>query len=116
MARELSRGRVAAVLAVCGMLVQVAGVPVTAASAARVVSATTGGPLLAGGAVSASALAASSGQPVEVLADRDWSQTFADPGGGFVHDFASPGYEQRAELADFYSWFRQAIEDFIDFE
>jgi hypothetical protein len=33
-----------------------------------------------------------------------------------VHDFASPGYEQRAELADFYSWFRQAIEDFIDFE
>jgi hypothetical protein len=62
MARELSRGRVVAVLAVCGMLVQVAGaIPVTAASAARVVSATTGGPLLAGGAVSASALAASSG-------------------------------------------------------
>lgn len=33
-----------------------------------------------------------------------------------VHDFASPGFEQRAELPDFYSWFRQAIEDFIAFE
>jgi hypothetical protein len=33
-----------------------------------------------------------------------------------VHDFASPGYEQRAELPDFYAWFRQAIEDFIEFE
>lgn len=33
-----------------------------------------------------------------------------------VHDFASPGYEQRAEFPDFYSWFRQAIEDLIAFE
>ena len=33
-----------------------------------------------------------------------------------VHDFASPGYEQRSELRDFYAWFRQAIEDFIEFE
>lgn len=33
-----------------------------------------------------------------------------------VHDFASPGYEQRAELPDFYSWFRLAVEDFIGFE
>lgn len=33
-----------------------------------------------------------------------------------VHDFASPGYEQRAELRGFYAWFRQAIEDFIEFE
>jgi hypothetical protein len=33
-----------------------------------------------------------------------------------IHDFASPGWEQRAELTDFYAWFRRAIEDFIDFE
>lgn len=33
-----------------------------------------------------------------------------------IHDFASPGYEQRAEFGDFYAWFRQAIEDLIDFE
>lgn len=42
-----------------------------------------------------------------------------DAGNGkvvIVHDFASPGYEQRAELPDFYSWFRQAIEDFIAFD
>ena len=32
-----------------------------------------------------------------------------------VHDFASPGYEQRAEFPDFYAWFRQAIDDFIEF-
>lgn len=33
-----------------------------------------------------------------------------------VHDFASPGYEQRSEFGDFYAWFRQAIEDFIEFD
>jgi hypothetical protein len=33
-----------------------------------------------------------------------------------VHDFASPGYEQRSEFGNFYAWFRQAIEDFIEFE
>jgi hypothetical protein len=33
-----------------------------------------------------------------------------------VHDFASPGWEQRAELPSFYAWLRQAIEDLIDFE
>jgi hypothetical protein len=33
-----------------------------------------------------------------------------------VHDFASPGWEQRAELPDFYTWLRQAIEDLIAFE
>lgn len=33
-----------------------------------------------------------------------------------VHVFASPGYEQRSEFGDFYAWFRQAIEDFIEFE
>jgi hypothetical protein len=30
-----------------------------------------------------------------------------------VHDFSSPGSEQRASLPDFYSWLRQAIEDLI---
>jgi hypothetical protein len=33
-----------------------------------------------------------------------------------VHDFASPGYEQRSEFSDFYAWFRQAIEDFIQWQ
>jgi hypothetical protein len=36
-----------------------------------------------------------------------------------VHDFASPGWEQRSDpdkFGDFYDWFRQAIEDFIDFD
>ena len=33
-----------------------------------------------------------------------------------VHDFAAPGFEQRSELRDFYAWFRQAVEDFIEFE
>ncbi len=33
-----------------------------------------------------------------------------------VHDFASPGYEQRAELPDFSAWLRQAVEDLIAFE
>lgn len=33
-----------------------------------------------------------------------------------VHDFASPGYEQRSAFGDFYAWFRQAVEDLIEFE
>lgn len=33
-----------------------------------------------------------------------------------VHDFASPGWEQRARFATFYDWFRQAVEDFIEFD
>lgn len=32
-----------------------------------------------------------------------------------VHDFASAGYEQRAELQNFYAWLRQAVEDCIAF-
>src|SRR5437879_6476605 len=48
--------------------------------------------LTAWGAASASALAASAGQPVEVLSDRtDYALTFADPDGGFTLDeSASP--------------------------
>lgn len=33
-----------------------------------------------------------------------------------VHDFASPGWEDRGQHVDFHSWLRQAIEDLIDFE
>jgi hypothetical protein len=33
-----------------------------------------------------------------------------------VHDFASPGWEERAEYPGFYDWLRQAVEDLIDFE
>lgn len=32
-----------------------------------------------------------------------------------IHDYASPGWEDRAEYSDFYAWLRQAIEDLIDF-
>ena len=31
-----------------------------------------------------------------------------------IHDFASPGSEQRARFPDFYSWLRQAIDDLIE--
>jgi len=33
-----------------------------------------------------------------------------------VHDFASPGWEQRAQFAEFKDWLRQAVEDLIAFE
>ena len=33
-----------------------------------------------------------------------------------VHDYATPGYEQRREFPDFYAWLRQAVEDLIEFE
>lgn len=59
----------------------------------------TSGPLTAMDAASASALADSSGQPVEVLPDRtDWSQTFAEPGDGFTT--AESLEPQRVQEAD----------------
>ena len=33
-----------------------------------------------------------------------------------LHDWASPGYEQVQEYEDTYSWLRQAVEDFIEFD
>jgi hypothetical protein len=33
-----------------------------------------------------------------------------------IHDFASPGWEQRDQLPDVYSWLRRAIEDLIEFD
>jgi hypothetical protein len=33
-----------------------------------------------------------------------------------IHDFASPGWENRGEYPDFYAWLRQAVEDLIDFD
>jgi hypothetical protein len=32
-----------------------------------------------------------------------------------VHDFASPGWEQRARFPDFNAWLRQAVEDLIEY-
>ncbi|KGK81032.1 hypothetical protein [Clostridium sp. HMP27] len=32
-----------------------------------------------------------------------------------IHDFASPGYEQRKVYSDFWSWFRDAIDEMINF-
>ncbi len=33
-----------------------------------------------------------------------------------IHDFASPGWEEREVYPDFFAWFRQAVEDLIEFE
>ncbi len=33
-----------------------------------------------------------------------------------IHDFASAGWEERAIFPKFYDWFRQAIEDLIEFD
>ena len=33
-----------------------------------------------------------------------------------IHDFASPGYEHREKHKDFWTWFRLAVEDMIEFE
>jgi hypothetical protein len=32
-----------------------------------------------------------------------------------IHDFASPGFEDRGGFADFNGWLRQAVEDLIAF-
>lgn len=44
-----------------------------------------------------------------------WDLGQQDCGVAIVHDFASPGWERRAEYPDFNSWLRQAVEDLIDF-
>lgn len=33
-----------------------------------------------------------------------------------IHDYADPGWEQRATFDTFWDWFRSAVEDFIEFE
>jgi len=33
-----------------------------------------------------------------------------------IHDFASSGWEQRAQFSTFYDWLRRAVEDFIEFD
>lgn len=33
-----------------------------------------------------------------------------------IHDFASPGHEERRVFPDFWSWFRVAVEEMIEFE
>ncbi|ANY65401.1 hypothetical protein BBD42_02130 [Paenibacillus sp. BIHB 4019] len=33
-----------------------------------------------------------------------------------VHDFSSPGYEQRKSYMTFWDWFKDAIDEMIDFE
>ncbi|GFN30051.1 hypothetical protein [Paenibacillus xylaniclasticus] len=33
-----------------------------------------------------------------------------------IHDFASSGYEQRKEYADFWDWFRDAVDEMIEFD
>ena len=43
--------------------------------------------------------------------ERDMGQKIV-----IVHDFATPGWESRGTHPDFWSWFRQAIDDMIEFE
>ena len=31
-----------------------------------------------------------------------------------IHDFADPGWEQRAEFPDFWAWFKGAMDEFIE--
>ncbi|MBF0548595.1 MAG: hypothetical protein HQM08_29465 [Candidatus Riflebacteria bacterium] len=33
-----------------------------------------------------------------------------------IHDFATPGFEEREIFSGFWSWFRRAVEDMIQFE
>lgn len=33
-----------------------------------------------------------------------------------IHDFASPGSEARTDFPTFYAWFRQAVDDLIEFD
>src|SRR5258706_3184746 len=78
-------GRVT-IAVISGFLVLPAvGVNVAGAAPVRAgAAAAPAGPLSAADVASASALAAATGQPAEILADRtDFSQTFAEPGGGF---------------------------------
>jgi hypothetical protein len=68
----------------CAFLSSAVAVAQVATPVSRSAPAFAGGKLTAPDAASASALAASSGEPVEIMADRtDWSQTFAEPQGGF---------------------------------
>ncbi|MBD3920938.1 hypothetical protein H8B09_19385 [Paenibacillus sp. PR3] len=33
-----------------------------------------------------------------------------------IHDYASPGFEQRKVFVDFWTWFKDAINEMIDFD
>ncbi len=33
-----------------------------------------------------------------------------------IHDYATPGWEQKHEFEDFGAWFRQAVDDMLEFE
>jgi hypothetical protein len=79
--------RVTAVLVLASGLLSSAAVRAAGAVAVPLAAARPAGPqrpLTAMTDRQASALADSTGQPVEVISDRtDWSQTYAEPGGGF---------------------------------
>jgi hypothetical protein len=45
-----------------------------------------------------------------------WEPSVSAEGVVVVHDYASPGWEDRAGYRDFHAWLRQAVEDLIDFE
>src|SRR5258706_10789208 len=78
-------GRVTIAVITGFLVLPAVGVNVAGAAPVRAgAAAAPAGPLSAADVASASALAAATGQPAEILADRtDFSQTFAEPGGGF---------------------------------
>ena len=56
--------------------------------------------------------------PFAVRKNNDYTACWdGQPGKVYiVHDFASPGYENRMEFENFYSWLRAAIDDCIEFD
>lgn len=56
--------------------------------------------------------------PFAMRLDNDDVATFevGSTGVTIVHDFASPGYEQRETYPDVNAWLRKAIDDYIEFD
>ena len=42
-----------------------------------------------------------------------WIATLRNERYSIIHDFANPGWEQREEYGDFWSWFEAAVLDMI---
>lgn len=56
--------------------------------------------------------------PFAIRQDNDDVACWEVPSGAVVvlHDFASPGHEERQRFDAFYSWLRKAFEDFVEFD
>ena len=45
-----------------------------------------------------------------------WDLDLADGSISVIHDYASSGWEQKEQFSDFAAWFRQAVDDMLEFE